>query len=42
MWAALMKDCAFYYDVPSVEEENKMKKTLQRKYDPLLAAGWRP
>ena len=37
-----MKDCAYYYDVPTVEEETKMKRTLQRKYDPLFAAGWRP
>ena len=31
-----MKDCAFYYDVPTVDEEVRMKKTLQRKYDPLF------
>ena len=42
MWGALMKDCAFYYDVPTIDEEVKMKKTLQRKYDTLLGAGWRP
>jgi hypothetical protein len=40
-WKAFMKDCAFYYDVPSMDDENKMKKTLQRKYDDLLPVGWR-
>ena len=37
-----MKDCAFYYDVPTLEDELKMKKSLQRKYDPLFQPGWRP
>ena len=37
-----MKDCAFYYDVPTIDEENKMKRTLQRKYDSILKPGWRP
>tara|TARA_B110001450_G_C17273444_1_gene340487 strand:+ start:51 stop:299 length:249 start_codon:yes stop_codon:yes gene_type:complete len=36
MWRSLMKDCAFYYDVPTLEDELKMKRTLQRKYDPLF------
>ena len=42
MWRSLMKDCAFYYDVPTLEDELKMKRTLQRKYDPLFQQGWRP
>ena len=37
-----MKDCAFYYDVPTIEDEIQMRKTLQRKYDGILTAGWRP
>lgn len=41
MWSKFMKDCAFYFDVPTIEEENAMKKTLQRKYDTLLTPGWR-
>ena len=28
MWRSLMKDCAFYYDLPTVEDEVKMKRTL--------------
>ena len=36
MWRSLMKDCAFYYDAPTLEDELKMKRTLQRKYDPLF------
>ena len=42
MWRSLMKDCAFYYDVPNLTDEIKMKRTLQRKYDPLFKEGWRP
>ena len=37
-----MKDCAFYFDHPRIEEEVTMKKTLQRKYDHLFEHGWRP
>ena len=33
MWKSFMKDCAFYYDAPTIQDENKMKRTLQRKYD---------
>ena len=42
MWESLMKDCAYYYDVPTIEDEIHMRKTLQRKYDGILQAGWRP
>ena len=42
MWESLMKDCAFYYDVPTIDDEIQMRKTLQRKYDGILKAGWRP
>jgi len=28
MWRALMKDCAFYFDAPTLEQENKMRSTL--------------
>ena len=31
-----MKDCAFYYDAPTIKDESKMKKTLQVKYDDLF------
>ena len=41
MWSALMKDCAYYYDVPTINDENKMKRTLQNKYDGILSSGWR-
>ena len=36
MWRAMMKDCAFYYDAPTIDEEVDMKKKLQRKYDSLF------
>jgi len=42
MWRALMKDSAYYFDVPSIQEEKAMRKNLQRKYDSLFQPGWRP
>ena len=42
MWRALMKDCAFYFDAPTIDDEVSMKKKLQRKYDPILKPGWIP
>ena len=42
MWRSLMKDCAYYFDVPTLDQENRMRRTLQRKYDHLFYAGWRP
>ena len=37
-----MKDCAFYYDVPTLDHERAMRRTLQSKYDSILMPGWRP
>ena len=28
MWRSLMKDSAYYYDVPTLDDEVKMKRTL--------------
>jgi len=42
MWDSLMTDCAFYFDNPTLDQERKMKNTLQFRYDDLLRAGWRP
>ena len=41
MWRSFLKTCAFYYDVPSVQDENLMRTTLQSKYDSILQPGWR-
>ena len=38
-WEALMTDCAYYYDKPTIEQEIMMKKDLQYKYDDLFANG---
>ena len=35
-WEALMGDCAFYLDRPSLTDESRMKKTLMVKYDDLF------
>ena len=35
-WDALLKDCAFYYDRPTIEDESRMKKSLMTKYDDLF------
>ena len=37
-----MKDCAFYFDAPTVEDEVSMKRKLQRKYDGLFQENWVP
>jgi len=31
-----MKDAAFYFDHPKIEDESKMKAKLQDKYDDLF------
>ena len=41
-WRALLEDCAFYFDEPTIKQETKMRKTLQLKYDDLFTASWRP
>lgn len=35
-WQSMMKDCAFYYDKPTLQDESAMKRTLQTKYDDLF------
>lgn len=41
-WAGLMRDCAFYFDAPTVDDQVTMKRKLQREYDGILPEGWRP
>ena len=41
-WNALLTDCAFYYDHPSVEDKLSTKNKLQLRYDSLFASSWRP
>lgn len=38
-WEALMTDCAFYYDRPTIEQRTTMKRDLQYKYDDLFQNG---
>lgn len=40
-WQSLLKEAAFYFDTPTIEDENKMRKLIQRNYDDLLPLGWR-
>ncbi len=35
-WASLLKECAFYYDEPTLQEERQMRRTLQLRYDDLF------
>lgn len=35
-WEALMSDCAFYMDRPTIKDESAMKAKLQTKYDDLF------
>ena len=38
-----MKDCGFYFDNPSIQQEVQMKRTLQKKYsDDLFKGVMRP
>jgi len=37
-----MRDSAYYFDRPTLDQEIKMKKTLQSKYDDLFREGWMP
>ena len=38
----MMKDCAFYFDKPSMQDESKMKRTLMTKYDDLFSSAMKP
>lgn len=40
-WQSLMKDAAFYFDLPTVHEEREIRKKLQIRYDDILPEGWR-
>ena len=42
MWQSAIRDAAYYFDSPTLQQEIKMKKTLQSKYDALFTEGWRP
>lgn len=42
MWASAMRDASYYFDQPSIEQEAKMKKTLQAKYDDIFGEDWYP
>jgi len=41
-WNAMLKDCAFYFDNPSLEDEHKALLKLQQRYDDLFASHWKP
>ena len=41
-WEAMLSDCAFYYDRPTLRDESNMKKTLLTKYDDLFTVAMRP
>jgi hypothetical protein len=41
-WDSLLKDSAFYYDLPTIQEEREIKFKLQFRYDDILPEGWRP
>ena len=41
-WTTLMKDCCYYYDHPTLNQEKQMRYNLQLNYDHILPAGWRP
>lgn len=40
-WASFLKDAAFYYDLPTLQEQREMRFKLQHRYDDLFAEQWR-
>lgn len=41
-WASLLKDSAFYFDKPTLQQERDMRFKLQQRYDDLFEEAWRP
>jgi hypothetical protein len=41
-WNSALKDSAYYFDQPSIQQERKMKNKLQSRYDSLFNDAWRP
>ena len=41
-WNSLLKDCAFYFDNPSLDDEYKTLTRLQKRYDDLFSQHWKP
>lgn len=39
-WKSFLKDAAFYYDTPTLQEQREMKFKLQHRYDDLFAEAW--
>jgi len=37
-----MKDAAFFFDYPTIQEQRETKFQLQHRYDDLFADSWRP
>lgn len=40
-WTSFLKDAAFYYDLPTLQEQREMRFKLQHRYDDLFADQWR-
>jgi len=40
-WSSFLKDAAFYYDLPTLQEQREMRFKLQHRYDDLFADQWR-
>ena len=39
-WKSFLKDAAFYFDQPTLQEQREMKFKLQHRYDDLFADTW--
>lgn len=42
LWESMMRDASFYLDNPGIDEEVKMRRTLQYRYDSLFSTAMRP
>jgi len=41
MWQSALTDAAFYFDHPTVQQEDRMRRRIQHRYDHLFPEGWR-
>ena len=42
LWGSMMTDASFYYDNPTLQDEQEMRKKMQYRYDSLFSSVMRP
>ena len=41
MWNSCLRECAFYFDNPTMKQKKATKDNLQLKFDPIFQSGWK-